>query len=106
MHQKTYKLIGIQPSIDTMMSRHLPVKFCNSAQQLIPGRYAKYVINQFKILDIRTDDITPLTRILPQEFPHALIEILLTVDTRQLVILELINHGRGLPQMNNAGDPV
>ena len=48
MHQKTYKLIGIQPSIDTMMSRHLPVKFCNSAQQLIPGRYAKYVINQFK----------------------------------------------------------
>ena len=57
MLQKTYKLVCIQSAAETFTIHKFPVKHSHVPQKLIPRRNAKNIVDQLKVLYIRTDNI-------------------------------------------------
>ena len=104
--QQAGKLIRAQAAACPSLAREPTVQFSNSAQQLVTRSYAENVVNQFKIFNVRAQDIVLLPRILIKDFPYALVKELLAVKAGQPVILKLVNHRRRFPEVDDACHPV
>ena len=67
---------------------------------------AEAVVDKLEVFDICADDAVIPLRILRKPSPHFLVKIILAVKPRESVIFQVVDHGGGFPQLDNAGDPV
>ena len=75
-------------------------------QQPVALLRSKNVVDQLEVFNIRADDAVVLFRMLQKLLPHLLKKEFLAVESSHPVILELIDHGGGLPQLDEAGHPM
>ena len=75
-------------------------------QQAVPRRNAENVVDELEVVDVGADDVILLLRVLPEGLPDPLVKIFLAAQAGQPVVLELVDHGGGLPQADDAGGAV
>ena len=106
MFQKAHELVRLESAADASLPNLARIHFCNFTQQPVSCRYTENGVDQFKIFNIRADDIIVLLRASRQYLFHLPVEKLLAVEAREPVIPKLIDHGRVFPQIDDIGHPV
>ena len=106
MLQQAHELVRVEPAAEAAPVHHPGVEPGDSAQQPVPGRNPEHVVDQLEILDVGADHIVALLGILGQQLLGLPVEKLLAVKPGQPVVLELVDHGRRLPQIDDAGHAV
>ena len=104
--QQAGELVRIEPSADSHVPDGRAVERRDIAQQAVPRRDAEDVVDQLEVFDVGTDDIVLQRRVLPEDLPDPLVEKFLAAQAGQPVILELVDHGGGFTQADDAGRAV
>ena len=94
------------PPADPLRANALPQLSGNLLQQTVAVLGAVHIVVQLEVLDVGTDDGVVPVRVFFQPFPHLAVEKFPAVQPGETVKLELVHHGGGLPQLDEAGHPV
>lgn len=98
--------VRVEMAADALVSHQAGIQLRHAPQQAIAGGDAEHIVDQLKIFNVRADDVVFLFRVQQEQLLDLLIKKFLAVETGQPVVLHLTDHGGGLPQADDVGDPV
>ena len=103
---QTQEPICAEPSAEAGGTQRLLDTGSNLPQKPVAFLHAEAVVNHFEVFDIGADNAVAILRIVPQGSPYLFVEIVLAVHAGKPVKFQRVDHGRGFPQLDDAGDPV